>query len=177
MNRLVMIDGWTEAAGYFSGPAIAKIIRHLFGRCAAANGWMRVVGICLAAAILATMASSGGFAAAQKATKPTQSEDSTPQKIQELMTLLADPKVRDWLEQESKAEAASEQAATEESVSRALDGRLAAMREHIVDLARTVPDLPNQYERGHDLVTADLGQHGRTKALLLLAVFVGLGTG
>ena len=179
MNRLVMIDGWTEAAGYFSGPAIAKIIRHLFGRCAAANGWMRVVGICLAAAILATMASSGGFAAAQKATKPTQSEDATPQKIQELMTLLADPKVRDWLEQESKAEAAQEKASDPEtsSVSHYFDTRVAAVREHIVALGIALPDLPNQIERGAALVSADLGNHGRLKALSLVAVFVALGFG
>jgi small-conductance mechanosensitive channel len=137
------------------------------------------VAICFAAAILAIGPLTGAFAAQPtigKSAAPAKSE-ATPEKIQQLMALLADPKVRDWLEQESKAEAASEQAATEESVSQALDDRLAAIREHIVDLARTVPDLPNQYERGHDLVTADLGEHGRTKALLLLAVFVALGTG
>jgi small-conductance mechanosensitive channel len=179
MNRVVMIDGSTEAAGYFSGPAIAKIIRHLFGRCAAANGWMRVVGICLAAAILATMASSGGFAAAQKATKPAQSEDATPQKIQELMTLLADPKVRDWLEQESKAEAAQEKASDPEasSVSHYFDTRVAAVREHIVALGTAIPELPNQIERAYGRVSADLGDHGRLKALSLVAVFVALGFG
>src|SRR5499427_4019423 len=139
----------------------------------------RVATALFAATILATAPLSAAFAAAPNAGKPAASakSEATPEKIQQLMTLLADPKVRDWLEQESKAEAASEQAATEESVSQALDGRLAAMREHIVDLARTVPDLPAQYERGHDLLSADLGEHGRTKAVLLLAVFVGLGTG
>jgi len=135
--------------------------------------------ISLAAAVLIIGLSAGGWAATPKAGKPaaSTSQEATPKQIQELMTLLADPKVRNWLEQQSKAEAAAEQAATEESVSQALDSRLAAIREHIVGLAGTVPDLPNQYERGHDLVTADLGEHGRTKALLLLAVFVGLGAG
>src|SRR6516165_4268942 len=139
----------------------------------------RVVAICFAVAILSIGAPAGALAAAPKAGKPAASakSEATPEKIQELMTLLADPKVRDWLEQESKAEAASKQAVTEESVSQALDSRLGAIREHIVALTGTVPDLPNQFERGHDLVTADLGEHGRTKALLLLAVFVGLGTG
>jgi len=139
----------------------------------------RVVAICFAVAIMAIGPSPVAWAAAPKASKPAASEKSeaTPEKIQQLMTLLADPKVRDWLEQQSKAEAAAEQAATEESVSQALDSRLGEIREHIVGLAGTVPDLPNQFERGHDLVTADLGEHGRTKALLLLAVFVGLGTG
>src|SRR6516164_6527515 len=140
---------------------------------------LRITGlataISLGAIIFTAVLPCGGFAATQKAAKPSTSEEASPKQIQELMTLLADPKVRNWLEKESKAEAASEQAATEESVSQELDGRLAAMREHIVTLAGTVPDLPKQYERGHDLVTADLGEHGRVKALLLLAFFLSFG--
>src|SRR6516225_1292945 len=143
-----------------------KTILRLAGRAAA---------ISLSAIILAAMLPCGGFAATQKAAKPSTTEEASPKQIQELMTLLADPKVRNWLEKESKAKAASEQATTEESVSQALDGRLTAIREHIVAVAGTVPDLRNQYWRGRDRVTADLGEHGRTKALLLLAVFVGLG--
>jgi moderate conductance mechanosensitive channel len=137
----------------------------------------RVASISLVAIIFAAVLPCGGFAATQKATKPSTSEEASPKQIQELMTLLADPKVRNWLEKESKAEAASEQAATEESVSQELDGRLAAIREHIVALAHTVPDLSSQFWRGHELVSADLGRHGRVEVLLLLAVFVGLGTG
>jgi len=137
----------------------------------------RVAAIFLGAIIFAAVLPCGSFAATQKATKPSTSQEASPKQIQELMTLLADPKVRNWLEEQSKAEAASERAAEEEPVSQVLDSRLAAIREHIVALAGTVPDLPNQYERGHDLLSADLGEHGRTKAVLLLAVFVGLGTG
>src|SRR5215472_16697412 len=136
--------------------------------------------ICLAAFVFFAVGPTSGAFAAQPAvgkSTPSKTEEASPQQIKELTTLLADPKVRNWLEQQAKAEAASEKAATEESVSQALDSRLGAIREHIVALAATVPDLPNQYERGHDLVTADLGEHGRTKALLLLAVFVGLGAG
>ena len=146
----------------------------------AITGTLKRVAVALfAATLLATVPVSSAPAATAKAGKPVAStkSEATPEKIQQLMALLADPKVRDWLEQESKAEAASEQAATEESVSQALDGRLAAMREHIVALGAAVPDLANQFERGHDLVTNDLGERGRTKALLLLVVFVGLGTG
>jgi len=135
-----------------------------------------VAAILFGAIISLTVLPCGGFAATQKAAKPSTSEEASPKQIQELMTLLGDPKVRNWLEQQNKAQAAAEQAATEESVSEALDGRLAAIREHLVALAGTVPDFPNQFKRGHDLVTADLGEHGRTKALLLLAFFVGLGS-
>src|SRR5215468_8122147 len=137
----------------------------------------QTVAVVLSTIILATALPCGVFAATQKATKPSTSEEASPKQIQELMTLLGDPKVRNWLEQQSRAQAAAEQTATEESVSQALDNRLAAIREHIAALARTVPDLPNQYWRGHALVSADLGRHGRVEVLALLAVFVGLGAG
>jgi len=70
--------------------------------------------ISLGAVIFTAVLPCGGFAATQKTAKPLTSEEASPKQIQELMTLLADPKVRNWLEKESKAEAASEQAATEE---------------------------------------------------------------
>ena len=75
----------------------------------------------------------------------------------------------------AEASAASRQDTADESVSQALDTRLAAIRGHIIALASTVPDLANQFWRGRARVTADLGENGRVKALLLLAVFVGLG--
>src|SRR5215471_7578344 len=137
----------------------------------------QTVAVVLSTIILATALPCGVFAATQKATKPSTSEEASPKQIQELMTLLGDPKVRNWLEQQSKAQAAAEQAATEESVSQALDGRLAAIREHLAALASTIPDLPHQFWQGRARVTADLGDNGRTKALLLLAFFIGLGIG
>src|SRR5262249_21344449 len=91
----------------------------------------RVAAISLGAIIFAAVLPCGGFAATQTAAKPSASGGASPKQIQELMTLLADPKVRNWLGKENKAEAASEQAASEESVSQELDGRLAAIREHI----------------------------------------------
>jgi small-conductance mechanosensitive channel len=174
MTRVVRTDRRARDTGNSSRRAIFKII----ARPVAAKEWMRAVAICLAVAIASTISPSFSFGATpSKGTKPSTSEEASPKQIQELTTLLADPKVRNWLEQQAKAEAASERAATEESVSQALDSRLGAIREHIVALAGTVPDLPNQYWQGHARVNADLGEHGRTKALLLLAVFVGLGTG
>ena len=138
----------------------------------------RTLGACLAAWLLFAGLLPGAEAATpQKAAKPTTSEEASPKQIQELTTLLADPKVRNWLEQQAKAEAASEKAGTEESVSEALDSRLAAIREHIVALARTIPGLPEQFRQSHARVTADIGDKGRAESLLLLALFVGLGCG
>jgi len=172
-----MTDRRVPDTSNFSYRDIFRFIRHPLEPTILVRAWMRAVAICLAVVVFSTIPPSSGFAATTpKATKPSTSEEASPKQIQELTTLLADPKVRNWLEQQAKAEAASERAASEESVSQALDSRLAAIRVHIVALGAAVPDLPNQYERGHDRVTADLGEHGRTKALLLLAVFVGLGS-
>jgi small-conductance mechanosensitive channel len=142
----------------------------------------RAASIWLAAILLFSTALPYGALAAQQAgarAAAPASEEATQPKIHELLTLLADPKVQEWLKQqnEAKSTATSGQDIAEESVSQALDTRIAAIREHIVDLARTVPDLPNQFWRGRARITADLGANGRVKALLLLAVFVGLGTG
>jgi len=140
-----------------------------------------IVAICFAVAILAIGPLTGALAATPEAGKPAASakSEATPEKIQELMTLLADPNVRDWLEQESKAQAiqARESDTEGNSVSHEFDSHVAAIREHIVALGAALPDLPNQIETAHSLVSEDLGSHGRVKGLLLLAVFIGLGFG
>jgi small-conductance mechanosensitive channel len=174
MNQIIVADERPFGTKHISRCCISRGI-NLFNFALAGRLWPRTAAVCVAAVILLLMSSSGGLAAAQKPTKASSNAEATPQQIQQLMTLLADPKVRDWLEQQSKAEAASERATAEEPVSRVLDSRLAAIRGHILALAGTIPDLPNQFERGHDLVSSDLGENGRVKALLLLAVFVGLG--
>jgi moderate conductance mechanosensitive channel len=139
------------------------------------------VAICFAAAILAIGPLTDAFAAQPAIGKSAASakSEATPEKIQELMTLLADPKVRDWLEQESKAQATQERESdgATYSISHDFDSHVAAIREHIVALGAAFPDLPNQIETAHSLVSEDLGSHGRVKGLLLLAVFVGLGFG
>ena len=145
------------------------------------GGACRAASICLAAFFgFSTILACAATAAQQTGppASPVVAEATAP-KIHELLTLLADPGVQAWLKQqnETKSGVASRQDIEEESVSQVLDTRLAAIREHIVALASTVPDLPNQFWRGHARVTADLGENGRVKALLLLAVFVGLGAG
>ena len=142
---------------------------------------LRTLRGCIAAIVLFATFLSGivaAFAAAADRS-PAASEEATPPQIQQLLTLLADPKVETWLKQqnEAKAAAASMRDKKAKSVSHALDSRLGAIREHIVAVADTIPDVPNQFERGAARVSAELGEHGRAKVLLLLAVFVGLGTG
>ena len=146
------------------------------------GGAWRAVSIWLAVFFGFSMTlACAALAAEPAAGTPTPSvvEEAAAPKIRELLALLADPSVQVWLKRqnETKSASTSRQDIAEASVSQVLDTRLAAIREHIVALAGAVPDLPNQFWRGHAQVTADLGENGRIKALLLLAVFVGLGAG
>jgi len=139
-----------------------------------------IASICLCALVFAIAPLAGALAAQPAVGKSTAPKaDETPTKIHELLTLLADPKVQAWLEKEGKAEAASvlAQEGAEVSVSRMMDTQLGAIRAHIVALAAALPDLPNQLERGSRLVTAELGDGGRIRALLLLVFFTALGFG
>jgi len=137
--------------------------------------------ICLAALVFAVAPLTDALAATPKGGKPAASAtgEATPEKIQELMTLLADPKVRDWLEQESKAEAAQarESDAETSSISHEIDAHLGAIRDHIVALGAELPELPDELGHAAGLVNAELGTHGRAKVYSLLAVFVALGFG
>src|SRR6266702_3371654 len=93
-----------------------------------------LVAICLAAFIFAlgpTTDALGAQPAIGKSAAP-KAEDTTPTKIHELLTLLSDPKVREWLEKQSEAKAAADSAPADVSVSRYFDARLADTRTHIV---------------------------------------------
>src|SRR4051794_36350299 len=144
------------------------------------GGARRTASIWLAAFFGFSMTLACAALAAEPAAEtpaPSVVAEATAPKIRELLALLADPSIQVWLnrQNETKSASASRQDIAEASVSQVLDTRLAAIREHIIALASTVPDLPNQFWRGHARVTADLGENGRVKALLLLAVFFGLG--
>jgi moderate conductance mechanosensitive channel len=142
---------------------------------------VRILTSCLAVTLLVAalvLGAAGSASAAEKQPAAASAEPNPPQ-IQQLLTLLADPKVQQWLKEqnESKSTAGSRLDSAEMSMSHYVDSRLGAIREHIVALGAALPDLPNQFEHGAALVNADLGQRGRAKALLLLAIFVGLGFG
>ncbi len=140
----------------------------------------QILAICLCVLVFAIGPLAGSLAAEPALAKSAAPKaDETPTKVHELLTLLADPKVQAWLGKEIKAEAASESApeTAEMSISRMMDIQLGAIRTHILMLGAAIPDLPNQLERGSRLVTAELGDGGRIRALVLLVVFTLLGFG
>jgi hypothetical protein len=121
----------------------------------------------------------GAFAVQHGAAKaaPAAGEGApTSPKVHELVTLLADPTVQEWLKQEDEKKSAAEAPdSPENSVSSLMDARLGAIRDHIVALAAAVPDLPNQFERAVGLLQAKIPRRGTVVVLVL--VFAGLGFG
>ncbi len=137
----------------------------------------RLVGICLAVVIFTIMLPCGGFAAQQAAAGSAASSeaDATAAKVQQLLELLADPRVQKSLEERVKSASKSAEETAEASISSYWSARLTAIREHVAALLITVPDLPNQFERATELVSADLGTGGRIRAFLLVIGFLALG--
>jgi moderate conductance mechanosensitive channel len=147
--------------------------------------WVAAMRTCMAAIILSAAVLSGANAASPKG---SSQEEATPPQIAELtalladpknrllLTLLADPTVQKWMEKQGlPAAAAPARDKPDESVSSYFDTRTREIREHLVALASTLPDLPNQFERGMGLLQAEIPRRG-TVALLVL-VFAGLGFG
>jgi hypothetical protein len=114
-----------------------------------------IVAICIATVILAIAPLCGAFAA--KVAPAAGEGAATSPKVHELVVLLADPTVQEWLKQEEAKKSAAEPApeSAENSVSYLMDARLGAIREHIVALSAAVPDLPNQFERAVSLLQAE----------------------
>src|SRR5262245_33970412 len=102
----------------------------------------------------------------------------TPPQVRELLDLLADPAVRDWLQQQKAAQAAAPAApaAPEKSTSGLLAERLAAVRQHLQTLAAALPLLPDKLRDA--AIILGLEFEGKVYSLLLLIVaFVALGFG
>ena len=136
--------------------------------------------ILLGAMVLVTALSSDALGAQHAAANTASArgeETAASPKVHEFITLLADPGIQKWLkeEDEKKSAAESSKGAADQSVSHYFASRLSAIREHMYALAGTLPDLPNQFERGFGLLQAEIPRRGTV--VLLVLVFAGLGYG
>jgi len=109
-----------------------------------------------------------------------------PAKVQELLQLLDDPAVRDWLTQHhgtTAPAAASPPAAAAAPADAAMTPsgyfaeRITAIRQHLGALAAAVPKLPQEIERCGIILSLEFEDRGLIGILLLIAVFIGLGFG
>jgi moderate conductance mechanosensitive channel len=112
-------------------------------------------------------------AAAPAAASPTAGE---PAKIHELLGLLGDPQVQEWIKAQQAAKAAEPAAAGAQAKGPdLLATRFTAIRDHFAALAAVIPQLPAEFQRAGDALVAET--HGHGLLVVLLAVFIGLGLG
>jgi moderate conductance mechanosensitive channel len=139
----------------------------------------RALRICLSGIVLSAALLSGAAAATHTGSGGASSasgEAATPPEIAAFMTLLADPKVQKWLEdQQHAAKASKEPAPEEETISQYIDARIVATREHFVALGSALPDLPNDFGRAYGLVRADIPRQGTVVVLVLAFAALGFG--
>jgi moderate conductance mechanosensitive channel len=152
----------------------------------------RASGVVLA--LLLCAGSNGGLYAQDAASVKA---DAPPAKVQELLQLLDDPAVRDWLAQHrgtatagsaatpaqkpatSSNSAASDSAPADTSMTASgyFAQRVADIRQHLASLVTAVPTLPHEFERCFIILSLEFQQYGLVGVLVLIAVFIGLGFG
>jgi small-conductance mechanosensitive channel len=125
----------------------------------------------LVVALLVAFAVPIGAAAQEAAPAP-------PPQVQDLMRLLADPVVRDWIGQQPSAAGPTETGAGSSMAMNPggfIDQRLGEIRNHLVALAEVVPHLPDEFAAARARLMVELENRGFWRVLLLIAVFLGCG--
>ena len=108
----------------------------------------------------------------QAASPPAAAPDQ-PAKVRELLGLLGDPQVQEWIKAQAAHEAKPAGPTAEAQSEQLLANRLAGIRTHLQALVAMVPEMPGQFQRVADAVRAET--QGRGLIPILLAVFIGLG--
>ncbi|MDW8370790.1 MAG: mechanosensitive ion channel family protein [Geminicoccaceae bacterium] len=141
------------------------------------EGALRAIVLLLVALLL--LAAAGTPRAALAAAEPA------PERVQELLQLLADPEVQGWLEAQRAAASSSARAAApaaqpaEEraSLEARVDGALAGLRARLEGIVRAVPMVPGELARIAAVLGEELEQRGLVSILVLVIGFVALGFG
>ncbi|HJR20671.1 MAG TPA: mechanosensitive ion channel family protein [Dongiaceae bacterium] len=121
-----------------------------------------------------------GAAAASTAQETEAQHDTagTPPQVEQLLDLLRDPAVQQWLESQptlAKAAEAQAQPAQQQSAGGYFSQRLENLRNNLRLLATARHTLPGELERAWINLTLSFEEHGLLPLLLLIAVFVGVG--
>jgi small-conductance mechanosensitive channel len=124
----------------------------------------------------------GGPVAAQQAMPPDGSESAMPWQVHELISLLEDPTVHDWIERQR---ATYQQPQTSSVMP--LDARdpvftytasnLMLIRRHLEALGAALPNLPGEFEQAGSVLMRELRNWGLIDVILLFTCFVLLGVG
>jgi small-conductance mechanosensitive channel len=140
-----------------------------------ATRWRSALGAAFGL-VLALLVASPGLA----------QEAPPPEKVQELLRLLQDPAVRDWVAAQSAGNAATNPpiAGAPEPAARNgmdpggyMDQRLAAIRAHLTRIIAAIPTIPAEIAAAHARVMSEMhgAGVGSGRGLLLILLFLGLG--
>jgi small-conductance mechanosensitive channel len=108
-------------------------------------------------------------------------DSAPPLQVQDLLRLLQDPVVRDWIAAQPSAAPAAIPAETGAGSDMAmnpggfLDRRLGEVRSHLVALTDVAPRLPDELAAARSRLMLELADRGAWRVLLLIAVFLGTG--
>src|SRR5262245_25826597 len=142
----------------------------------------RHAGCALVRAFIAAclIAASSSVAALAQDTTDSAGEPP-PAKVQQLLELLDDPAVHNWLAQHRTAAtpAPSPSAASkaEMTASGYAATRIAAIRAHVASLIAGLPRVPGELERAGIILSLEFQERGLWRVLLLIGGFAALGLG
>lgn len=102
----------------------------------------------------------------------------TPEKVDQLLGLLDDPTVKEWLAaRRAPAAAAAEDAAVPpaDSDQGMMSSALDRVKTHLTRLAHAWPLMPQRFDMVRQVVMKDVGERGGLSVVALVALFVGVG--
>ena len=101
--------------------------------------------------------------------------NEAPQKVQELLRLLDDPVIRDWVAAQKAPAATPMPVADEMTPTSYMDQRLIDIRRHISNLIAAVPNLPGEFARARDILMVEFEDRGIGQIVSLIIGFLALG--
>jgi moderate conductance mechanosensitive channel len=141
--------------------AMAKTSRHVVPA-------RLVLGLALVSIMLVWVPTAHGQAASALSSPPPQ--------VQQLLQLLHDPAVRQWIDQQHQPAPAPVMAEPATPTSR-MAARTASLREHLAALAAAAPRLPSELRSAADRLLAELQGRRLVGVLILVLGFIALGSG
>lgn len=114
--------------------------------------------------------------AVAQTTAPAAIPTATPAKVQELLQLLDDPSVRNWLASQP-ASSDSTSAAEPDSINPGayMDQRLVTISDHLARVLAALPTLTSELGRLRDRLMREFWDRGPGDIVLLILAFLGLG--
>ncbi|HKP23100.1 MAG TPA: mechanosensitive ion channel family protein [Dongiaceae bacterium] len=136
--------------------------------------WLRSVAGPL---VLALSLGSAAPAVAQDQTQTTS--EPPPQQVEQLLNLLRDPAVQQWLERQpeigQKAETQAQPAPQDQSAGGYFARRLEYLRNNLKLLADERHKLPDELKSAWIILSLEFQEHGLIALLFLIAIFAGVG--